>query len=65
MNFQFLVIPKGAHKTIKLQLPVMMATYPLRNSDGTLQRRKGTYYPSTLPMMRPWMNNHEGKIKSK
>ncbi|KAJ6219998.1 hypothetical protein RDWZM_005810 [Blomia tropicalis] len=60
----FLVIPKGAHKTIKLQLPVMMATYPLRNSDGTLQRRKGTYYPSTLPMMRPWMNNHEGKIKS-
>lgn len=60
-----MVIPKGAHKRVKLQVPIIMATYPLRNSDGTLPRRKGTYYPSTLPMTRSWMNKTDGKLKSK
>jgi hypothetical protein len=52
----FSVTPKGPGKAIKLQLPIMMATYPLRNSDGTLKRKKGTYYPSSLPVNRPWLD---------
>ncbi|XP_074595748.1 arrestin family protein Vdup1 [Brevipalpus obovatus] len=48
----FTVEGKGT-KAIKLQLPIMLATYPLRNKDGTLSRHKGTYYPSTLPVSRP------------
>ncbi|XP_046912434.2 arrestin family protein Vdup1 [Dermatophagoides farinae] len=60
----FMVVAKGTRKTIKLQLPILMATYPLRNSDGTLQRKKGTYYPSTLPMSRSWLNS-DTKIRSK
>ncbi|KAI1301437.1 Arrestin domain-containing protein 4 [Halotydeus destructor] len=53
----FTVEPKGPSKAIKLQLPIMMATYPLRNNDGTLQRKKGTYYPSALPVSRSWLES--------
>ncbi|XP_067133194.1 arrestin domain-containing protein 3 [Centruroides vittatus] len=52
----FLVQPKGLDREIKLQLPIMMATYPIKNTDGTLQRRKGTNYPAMLPVFRPWLN---------
>ncbi|XP_054160628.1 arrestin domain-containing protein 4-like [Oppia nitens] len=62
-DIYFIIQPKGAHKSIKLQLPIMMATYPIRNSDGTLKRRKGTYYPSTLPTTRPWLSTSDGKLK--
>ncbi|KAF7493478.1 Arrestin domain-containing protein 4 [Sarcoptes scabiei] len=60
----FLIAPKGGRKTIKVQMPIMIATYPFRNSDGTLQRKKGTYYPSTLPISRSWFNS-DSKIRSK
>ena len=60
--FQFLIIPKGSMKPIKLQLPIMIATYPLKNKDGTIPRRKGTYFPSTLPVFRPWLNGSTTKI---
>lgn len=45
----------GAKKPIELQLPIVMATYPIRNSDGTLKRKKGASYPNALPIFRPWM----------
>ena len=43
-------------KPIKLQLPIMLATYPLRGDDGTLRRKRGAHYPSTLPIFRPWLD---------
>ncbi|XP_015928754.1 arrestin domain-containing protein 4 [Parasteatoda tepidariorum] len=57
----FILEPKGVDRLLKLQLPIMIATYPIRNSDGTLQRRKGTSYPSTLPIFRPWLNTSKLK----
>lgn len=40
---------------MKLQLPITMATYPLRenNENG----KAGTHYPSTLPIFRPWLED--------
>ena len=55
--FQFVVTPSNLEKSIKLQLPIMLATYPLRNDDGTLRRSKGmAEYPTTLPIFRPWLD---------
>uniref|UniRef100_A0A646QJ51 Arrestin2 n=1 Tax=Hemiscolopendra marginata TaxID=943146 RepID=A0A646QJ51_9MYRI len=54
----FSVEPKGAQKEIKLQLPILMANYPFRNSDGTLQRKRGAHYPTSLPVLRPWLNGN-------
>ncbi|XP_046999587.1 arrestin domain-containing protein 17 [Schistocerca americana] len=51
----FIVEPKSLDKEIKVQLPIMLATYPFRNQEGTLQRKQGTHYPSTLPIFRPWL----------
>ncbi|RWS13291.1 Arrestin domain-containing protein 3-like protein [Dinothrombium tinctorium] len=51
----FVVLVKG-NKRIRLQLPIMMANYPIRNKDGTLQKRKGTHYPETLPINRAWID---------
>lgn len=49
--------PSNLEKSIKLQLPIMIATYPLRNEDGTMKRTKiKTEYPSTLPIFRPWLD---------
>lgn len=56
-NIQFEILTKGTKKPIKLQLPIVMATYPVRNSDGTLKRRKGATYPNNLPILRPWMSS--------
>jgi hypothetical protein len=53
---QFIIDPKSFEKEIKLQLPIMLATYPLRSPDGTLRRKQGTHYPSTLPIFRPWLD---------
>lgn len=53
----FQIITKNAKKPIKLQLPIVMATYPVRNKDGTLKRRKGASYPNNLPVFRPWMED--------
>ncbi|XP_022653097.1 arrestin domain-containing protein 2-like [Varroa jacobsoni] len=50
----FVVILKGLQKDIRLQLPILMATYPLRNPDGTLKRgRNPAHFPSVLPIFRP------------
>ena len=54
---QFIVTPSNLEKSIKLQLPIVLATYPLRNEDGTLRRNKTkTEYPTTLPIFRPWLD---------
>ena len=54
---QFIVTPSNLEKPIKLQLPIMLATYPLRNEDGTLKRtRTKIEYPTTLPIFRPWLD---------
>lgn len=53
----FVVSPSNLEKSIKLQLPIMLATYPLRNEDGTLRVRKNKQeYPTTLPIFRPWLD---------
>ncbi|EEB11915.1 arrestin domain-containing protein, putative [Pediculus humanus corporis] len=52
----FILTPKSFEKEIKLQLPIVMATYPLRASEGTLKKKQGTHYPSTLPIFRPWLD---------
>ncbi|GLH15156.1 Uncharacterized protein GBIM_19529 [Gryllus bimaculatus] len=51
----FIVIPKSFEKEIKLRLPIMLATYPLRSPEGSLRHKLGTHYPSTLPIFRPWL----------
>ena len=55
-SFQFQIEPHSMEKPIKLQLPIMLATYPLRGDDGTLRRKRGAHYPSTLPIFRPWLD---------
>ena len=54
--FQFIVTPCNFEKPIKLQLPILLATYPLRNEDGTMRRKNKTEYPTTLPIFRPWLD---------
>lgn len=52
-SFQFIIEPKGLDRPIKLQLPIMIATYPARNKDGTLKRRSRLpAYPALLPVFR-------------
>merc|ERR1712242_278058 len=51
----FIVTPNNFEKPIKLQLPILLATYPLRNEDGTMRRKTKTEYPTTLPIFRPWL----------
>ncbi|XP_040572282.1 arrestin domain-containing protein 4 [Lepeophtheirus salmonis] len=52
----FVVVPNSLDKAIKLQLPIMLATYPLRNDDGTLRKKGKQEYPTTLPIFRPWLD---------
>ena len=42
--------PSNLEKPIKLQLPILLATYPLRNEDGTIRRwsNYATYAPWVL-----------------
>lgn len=54
---QFIIEPSNLEKEIKLQLPIMMATYPYRNSDGTLKKKRGAQYPNSLPIFRPWLTD--------
>lgn len=53
----FIVEPKSLQKEVKLQLPIMMATYPLRSDDEEGGYKSGTHYPSTLPIFRPWLED--------
>ncbi|KAH8274938.1 hypothetical protein KR018_001780 [Drosophila ironensis] len=62
----FVVEPKSLEKEIKLQLPIVLATYPFRNSsdasnahtwpESVLKPDTHTHYPSTLPIFRPWLH---------
>lgn len=51
-DVMFTVKPDSLEKEVKLQLPVTLASYPYRNSDGTLRKKRGAHYPDTLPMLR-------------
>lgn len=53
----FIVEPSGLQKEVKLQLPIIMATYPLRSEDDENGFKSGTHYPSTLPIFRPWLED--------
>ena len=44
--------PDSLEKEVKLQLPITLASYPYRNADGTLRKKRGAHYPDTLPMTR-------------
>lgn len=52
----FIIKPDSMEKEIKLQLPIMIASYPYRNADGTLRKKRGADYPSCLPIARPWLS---------
>ncbi|XP_057663189.1 arrestin domain-containing protein 17 isoform X2 [Diorhabda carinulata] len=58
----FIVQPKSLQKEVKLQLPIMMATYPLRSDDEEGGYKSGTHYPSTLPIFRPWLEDKPAQI---
>lgn len=58
--FQFVITPKSLDKEIKLQIPIVLATYPLRQEGapvGTAPTKRGAHYPSTLPIFRPWLDD--------
>jgi len=52
----FIVTPSNLEKPIKLQLPILLATYPLRSDEGTMRRKPKVEYPTTLPIFRPWLD---------
>ncbi|XP_043646412.1 arrestin domain-containing protein 4 [Drosophila teissieri] len=62
----FVIEPKSMEKEIKLQLPIVLATYPFRHSgdaanantwpESVLKPDTHTHYPSTLPIFRPWLH---------
>lgn len=57
---QFVISPKGLDKEIKLQIPIILATYPLRQEGGLVSStssKRGAHYPSTLPIFRPWLDD--------
>ncbi|XP_015518160.1 arrestin domain-containing protein 2 isoform X2 [Neodiprion pinetum] len=56
----FVITPKSLDKEIKLQIPIVLATYPLRPEGapaGTAPSKRGAHYPSTLPIFRPWLDD--------
>ncbi|EDW57118.1 arrestin domain-containing protein 17 [Drosophila virilis] len=59
----FVIEPKSLEKEIKLQLPIVLATYPFRNNTNDVSNtwpesvlKPDTHYPSTLPIFRPWLH---------
>lgn len=54
---QFIIEPKSLEKEVKLQFPIVMATYPLRSEEDNSSYKPGTHYPSTLPVFRPWLED--------
>ncbi|XP_025835056.1 arrestin domain-containing protein 17-like [Agrilus planipennis] len=53
----FIIEPKSLEKEVKLQLPIMIATYPFRSDGNDSTYKSGTHYPSTLPVFRPWLED--------
>lgn len=63
---QFVISPKSLDKEIKLQIPIVLATYPLRPEGapaGTAPSKRGAHYPSTLPIFRPWLDDKAFEIQ--
>lgn len=56
----FIIEPKGLEKEVKIQLPILLATYPFRDEDSE-PRKEGTHYPTTLPIFRPWLEEKSVK----
>ncbi|CAB3240154.1 unnamed protein product [Arctia plantaginis] len=54
----FIIEPKSLEKEIKLQLPILVGTYPFREEGEEPQAP--THYPSTLPIFRPWLHDKPG-----
>ncbi|KAM7358707.1 arrestin domain-containing protein 17-like isoform 1-T6 [Cochliomyia hominivorax] len=59
----FVIEPKSLEKEIKLQLPIVLATYPFRSTGNDISNtwpdsvlKPDTHYPSTLPIFRPWLH---------
>ncbi|KAL4713840.1 hypothetical protein ACJJTC_015494 [Scirpophaga incertulas] len=48
----FIIEPKSMEKAVKLQLPVLVGTYPFRSES-----EEPPHYPSTLPVFRPWLQS--------
>lgn len=40
-----------------MRLPILLGTYPIRKSDGTLKKKRGTYFPEQLPVSRTYLDN--------
>ncbi|XP_076175526.1 arrestin family protein Vdup1 isoform X2 [Ptiloglossa arizonensis] len=62
----FVISPKSLDKEIKLQIPIVLATYPLRQEGapaGTAPSKRGAHYPSTLPIFRPWLDDKAFEIQ--
>uniref|UniRef100_A0A0K8TLV3 Putative arrestin domain-containing protein 1 n=1 Tax=Tabanus bromius TaxID=304241 RepID=A0A0K8TLV3_TABBR len=60
----FIIEPKSLEKPIKLQLPIVLGTYPFRNSSNDVSNswpdsvlKPDTHYPSALPVFRPWLHD--------
>ncbi|CAG9581000.1 unnamed protein product [Danaus chrysippus] len=54
----FILEPKSLEKEVKLQLPVLLGTYPFRDDDA---ERPPTHYPTTLPIFRPWLADKQSQ----
>lgn len=59
LQFQLIIEPKSMEKAIKLQLPIVLGTYPFRSTNDAFETwpdsvlRPDTHYPSSLPVFRP------------
>ncbi|XP_045511349.1 arrestin domain-containing protein 4 [Colias croceus] len=53
----FVIEPKSLEKEVKLQLPILLGTYPFRDDDD--ETHPPTHYPSTLPIFRPWLHEKQ------
>ncbi|KAI8438027.1 hypothetical protein MSG28_010680 [Choristoneura fumiferana] len=48
----FIIEPKSLEKEVKLQLPILLGTYPFSSER---ESAPPAIYPSTLPIFRPWL----------
>ncbi|XP_041975294.1 arrestin domain-containing protein 4 [Aricia agestis] len=53
----FIIEPKSLEKPVKLQLPILLGTYPF----GDAPDEAPTHYPSTLPIFRPWLHEKQNQ----
>jgi hypothetical protein len=58
-RLQLIIEPKSMEKAIKLQLPIVLGTYPFRSTSDVMTNwpdsvlKPDTHYPSSLPVFRP------------